>query len=304
MDRGIRDEQILLDDLIYPEGPRWHEGRLYVADFYAREIVWCDLDGNKGKYLDVPGQPSGMGWLPDGRMLTVSMRDASVLVTDGINTEIVADLSARSPCTNEMIVDRQGRAYVGGMMNVYSPDLDLADAGKKAGSNRAMENLYLVDCSRGTSSAAVRVVATDLNFPNGTVITPDGRTLIVAESMSQRLTIFDIAEDGSLENRRNWAELSGMPDGICLDEEGCIWVAICFPEEKRAFQRIAEGGQVMDVITSSRVPMAVALGGPDRDHIFLVETAVVGVADEPGLRVRGNGRVRTGRVPVPGPPFP
>jgi len=304
MNLAIREEHILLNDLIYPEGPRWHEGKFYIADFYAREIVWSDLDGNRGRFLDVAGQPSGMGWLPDGRMLAVSMRDARVLVTDGHNTQVVADIGAYSPCLNEMVVDSKGRAYVGGMMNVYGEQADLSTAREAAGSNGLMENIYLLDCSNGTSKVEIRVAASDLNFPNGTVISPDGQTLIVAESMSQCLTAFDIATDGSLENRRVWAALSGMPDGICMDEGGCIWVAICFPEEQRAFQRIAQGGQVMDVIASSKVPMAVALGGPKRDLIFLVETTVVGVADEPGLRDRGNGQVRVGRVPVPGAGIP
>ena len=298
------EDRVLLDDLVYPEGPRWHDGRLYVADFYAGEIVWCDLRGNRGIRLRVPSQPSGIGWLPDGRMMVASMRDARVLLCDGSKTTVAADLSAWTPCLNEMVVDPLGRAYVGGMRNVYadqrSPD-EIAQGGPVGDQP---ESLYLVEAGKAGMAAHVRIAADDLDFPNGTVITPDGKTLILAESMAQRLTAFAIAEDGTLGGRRIWAQLNGVPDGICLDADGCVWVAICFPEDARAFYRVAEGGRIQDRIASDRVPMAVALGGPARNLIFLVETSVVGVGDEPGLRDRGNGRVRVGRVEVPGAGVP
>lgn len=297
------DERVLLDDLIYPEGPRWHDGRLYVADFYAGEVVWCDLEGGKGVHLRLPSQPSGMGWLPDGRMMVVSMRDARVLLYNGSESTVAADLSDTAPCANEMVVDPRGRAYVGGMRNVYADQRNPEEIAQ-GGLGDEAESIYLVEPGGGGAEARVRTVARNLNFPNGTVITPDGKTLIIAESMSQQLTAFDIAEDGSLHRRRVWAELNGVPDGICLDAEGRVWVAICFPEDARAFYRVAEGGRILDTIPTDRVPMAVALGGPARDLIFLVEARVVGVGDEPGLRDRGNGRVRVGRVGVPGAGVP
>jgi len=300
----MRGERILLDNLICPEGPRWHDGLLYVADFYAWEVVWCDLDGGHGRHLHVPGRPSGMGWLPDGRMMVVSMRDACVLLYDGAEVDAVVDLSAWTPCTNEMIVDGRGRAYVGGMRNVYADRFDTADLAPDAAAGGRLEDLYLVELAENGKDLRVRTVARELNFPNGTVITPDGKTLIIAESMAQRLTAFDIAEDGSLDRRRVWAQLNGVPDGICLDAEGCVWVAMCFPVDARALCRVAEGGGIRNVIGTDRVPMAVALGGPERDLIFLVESQVVGVGSEPGLRCRGNGRVRTGRVSVPGAGVP
>jgi sugar lactone lactonase YvrE len=297
------EERTLLDGLIYPEGPRWHEDHLYVADFYAGEIVRCDLQGGRDIYMTVPAQPSGMGWLPDGRLQVVSMRDARILLYDGQAVTVAADLSGSTPCANEMVVDPQGRAYVGGMRNVYTDKRAPAEIAAGGGDSE-LENLYLVEPGSTGEPSRVRIVATDLNFPNGTVITPDGKTLIIAESMAQQLTAFDIAEDGALFGRRSWAKLCGVPDGICLDADGCVWVAICFPEDARGFYRVAEGGDILDKIATQWVPMAVALGGPDRNHIFLVESRVVGTGDESGVRDRGNGRVRVGRVTVPGAGIP
>jgi sugar lactone lactonase YvrE len=285
----VRDVRVLRDDFMYAEAPRWHDGRLYVSDFYAQEVVAVGLDGSRESVVSVPQQPSGLGWLPDGDLLIASMKDAGVLRFDGASLEPVATLS---PATwvNDMVVSAEGRAYVGGMPNF---DALLADGRRLVEVEFPRVELHLVE-----PDGSARVVADGLHSPNGAAITPDGRTLILAESLTQRLLAFDIEPDGSLAGRRVWAELDGYPDGICLDAEGCVWVAFVYPPEAHGFVRVAEGGEVVDRVSTDRAAVAVALGGPDGDDLFMVETAVVAL-DEPEVHVRGNSRVRVGRTDVP-----
>lgn len=276
---------MLLNDLVFPEGPRWHNGRLWFSDMLAHEVVAVDLGGRRETIVAVPEQPSGLGWLPDGRLLVVSMVDRKLLRLDPDGLAVAADLVNLAPhhC-NDMVVDAQGRAYIGN----FGFDLWNEEARGTA--------LIMV-----TPEGHAGVVAEDMWFPNGMAITPDGRTLIVAETVAHRLTAFDTAEDGSLSHRRVWAQVDARPDGICLDAEGCVWMAS--PREPRAFLRIAEGGEVLDRIDlADRSAYACALGGVDRRTLFLLEAFASRPAD--GTGGRSNGRIRMVEVEVPGVGLP
>jgi sugar lactone lactonase YvrE len=273
--------------LAFPESPRWHEGRLWFSDFYARRVGSVAEDGRVESVCEVPGQPSGLGWLPDGRLLVVSMNDRRLLRLDAGVLAEVADLStfAAGPC-NDMLVDAQGRAYVGN----FGFDLH-------ARAPFATTDLVMV-----TPQGTVQVAARDMHFPNGTVLTPDGRTLIVAESYGQRLTAFDVGADGSLAARRVWAQLDGRgvgPDGICLDAEGAIWLA---SPVSREVLRVREGGAITDRFATDGQAVACMLGGADRRTLFVL-TGRVMTTPEQSLAER-SGAIWTLRVPVPGAGLP
>ncbi len=242
----------LADGFRFTEGPRWHQDRLWFSDMHDHKVWAVDIDGNKELMAEVPNEPSGLGWLPDGRLLVVSMIDRKLLRQDPEGLVVAADLSALTDhrC-NDMVVDAQGRAYVGN----FGFDLH-ADEKPKA------TCLILAE-----TDGSVRVVAEDVMFPNGTVITPDGKTLILGESFGARLTAFTIGDDGSLSDRRVWAQMDGAaPDGICLDEEGAIWVA---SPVGNCVLRLAEGSEVLDRIDLDRGAFACMLGGPDRRRLFI-----------------------------------
>lgn len=267
----------------FGEGPRWHDGRLWLSDFYEHAIKTVDADGKVEVRFRVPNQPSGLGWLPDGRLLTVSMTDRKVLRQEGAGLVEHADLSgiATYHC-NDMVVDALGRAYVGN----FGFDLHKATPEIIATSDTA--TLARVD-----PDGSVHVAASDLEFPNGAVITPDGQTFIVGETMGRRLTAFDIRPDGSLTNRRIWADLGArLPDGICLDAEGCIWIAN--PRAPEAV-RIAEGGAVLEVVETSLPCFAVMLGGDDGRTLFCVTAASSGI---PAPGAAPTGKVEIARVAV------
>lgn len=269
----------------FVEGPRWHEGRLFVSDMGAKQVLTVGLDGHVEEVCAVDGRPSGIGWLPDGRMLVVSMNDRRIvrLEPDGTLVEH-ADVSGlvSAPC-NDMVVDGRGNAYVG------NPGFDM----RNPPSPLPAAELVLV---RPDGSA--RVVDRSVVFPNGPAVTPDGRTLIVAETMGRRLSAFDIAEDGTLSNRRVYAELPGRaPDGIALDAEGAVWVA---DAEGGACVRVREGGEITDVVDTGRGCFACALGGPDRRTLFLLTGD--GFTGE-AIRRRG-GAIETVEVDVPGAGLP
>lgn len=271
---------VLLDGLMFPEGPRWHDGRLWFSDMHAHEVVAVGLDGQRETIVAVPNDPSGLGWLPGGDLLIVSMRDRKLLRYDGSALREHADLSALAPFhCNDMVVDGAGRAYVGN----FGFDLHARAEPKTT-------NLILV-----TPDGACREVATDLFFPNGTVITPDGTALIVGESGGRRLTAFDIEADGSLSNRRVWADLGVPPDGIALDAEECIWVAV--PTNPGAFIRVAKGGEVRQRIDlDDWGGFACALGGPEERTLFMLEARSSDPAEIAGP---GNGRIRALEVDAP-----
>jgi len=273
---------VLLDGLMFGESPRWHEGRLWFSDMPAYQVMTVDLAGRTETIVRVPGLPSGLGWLPDGRLLVVSMTDRRLLRFESGGLVEVADLSklASYHC-NDMVVDRQGRAYIGHFgFNYYSQPFAPAE-------------VILV-----TPDGSARVVAEQMAFPNGSIITPDGRTLIVAETFGVCLTAFDIQPDGSLAGRRIWASTSpAIPDGICLDAEGAVWVASPTGE----VLRIQEGGQVADRINLSRPAFACMLGGTDLRTLFVM-TAKSDSPDE--VRAESSGRVEIVEVDVPGAGLP
>lgn len=276
--------ETLVDGLRFGEGPRWHEGRLWFSDMHARTVFELSPEGTLEAICEVPQDPSGLGWLPDGRLLVVSMRDRRLLRREA-NGSLVehADLSALAPFhCNDMVVDATGRAFVGN----FGFDLH-------GGATPVPTVLLRVD-----PDGTVQVAAEDLFFPNGTVILPDGRTLIVAETFGRRLTAFDLDPDGTLSNRRVWAELpeDRVPDGICLDAEGGIWVASPLGN---ACLRLTEGGTVTDVIELDQGAFACMLGGEDRRTLYVLTAA----DSDPKVTAR-TGRVELTRVEVPGAGWP
>lgn len=275
---------VLLEDLCFPEGPRWRDDRLWFSDMHARAVMTVDLAGGSDKRLDVPGSPSGLGWLPDGRLLVVSMTDRRLLRLEPEGLVLHADLSqlASHDC-NDMVTDAKGRSYVGN----FGFDLHTNAPRKPA-------ELVLVD-----AGGRARVVARDLLFPNGTVITQDGGTLIVGESFGARLTAFDVGEDGSLENRRVFAQLErAVPDGICLDAEGAVWVASPLGNE---VLRVLEGGDVSHRVSCSSNTVACMLGGPERRHLFVCTSSTL---EPEACRVQRPGRIEVCEVDTPGAGLP
>lgn len=240
--------------LCFGEGPRWHDDRLYVSDMHGHEVLAFDSWGRKSVIVEVPNQPSGLGWLPNSDLLVVSMTDRRLLRFDGNALHLHADLSglASFHC-NDMVVDDAGRAYVGN----FGFDLH-------AGAEFKSTSLHFVDTDGRVSAAA-----DDLAFPNGTVITPNGATLIVGESFGGRLTAFDRSPDGTLHNRRIWAQLPQgvVPDGICLDEADGIWIASPTTHE---CLRVEEGGNITHRINLDQGAFACMLGGTGRRSLFVL----------------------------------
>jgi sugar lactone lactonase YvrE len=278
--------RVIREGLFFGEGPRWHDGRLWYSDFYAHAVHAMGADGEDERVLELDGQPSGLGWLPDGRLLIVSMLDRRVLRVETTGEVAVhADLAllATGHC-NDMVVDAQGRAYVGN----FGFDIE---APRERGVPPPPAVLALV----GTDGS-VSVAATDMLFPNGTVITPDGRTLIIAESIGRRLTAFDIGTDGSLSGRRVWADLSAIPvspDGICLDAEGAVWAANALSP---VAVRVAEGGTVLREAEFSQTCFACMLGGEDGRQLY----GLTAVSSDPHQAVPARaGKVEVVTVEVP-----
>ena len=265
-----RDVQVLFDGGGFFEGPRWRDGEWWVSDFYRHQVATYAPDGTETVRVTVDAQPSGLGWMPDGTLLVVSMKDHKVLkvAADG-TTSVHADISEHcGGHANDMVVDRHGHVFVG------SFGFDLMGGGAPAGAA-----LVRVD-----PDGWVDVAAADLMFPNGTVITPDGGTLIVGETMGNGFLAFDLADDGTLSNRRDWARFGTVPegedvaealaainvapDGCTLDAEGHIWAADALAN--RAV-RIAPGGEIVEEL---RVPgdlgvYACQLGGADGRTLLL-----------------------------------
>jgi sugar lactone lactonase YvrE len=282
-----RTTTVLLDDLAFPEGPRWHEDRLWFSDQHDKRVIAMDTDGKAESICEVPNQPSGLGWLPDGRMLVVSMLDKLLLRREPDGSLVThADLSALAPgACNDMVVDETGRAYVGNF------GFDMFGGGQPVDTG-----LIAVE-----PDGSMREVATGLGFPNGTVITPDGATLLVGESMAARIRAFDRnPDDGSLSNPRVWATFDGAtPDGICLDAEGAIWAASPFTGD---VIRICEGGTVLETVkTSHPGAFACMLGGVDRRTLFVC-TAPDHIPEQ--VKAAHQGRIEVLEVDVPGAGLP
>lgn len=270
----------LLDGLIFPEGPRWHNGRLWFSDMHDRKVLAVNMDGDVETMAETPYDCSGLGWTPEGDLLIVSMEDRSLLRQKGDKLLKVADLSdiATFHC-NDMVVDAKGRAYIGN----FGFDLHCDDP------QPAPAKLAFVDES-GKSSVA----ADDLKFPNGSVITPDGKTLIVGESWGAKLTAFDIADDGTLSGRRIWAETRpAVPDGICLDTDGGIWIASPTTQDVRRYK---EGGEMTDCLSVATNAFACMLGGPDGNTLFVLTAED---SDPRKLKGRRTGKIEMTEVTYP-----
>ncbi|SPJ18006.1 Gluconolactonase [Burkholderiales bacterium] len=269
----------LIDGLKFAEAPRWREGRLWFSDFFDERVYSCSLAGDRREEAQVPGRPSGLGWRPDGSLLVVSMRDQRLLRREGQTLHEVADLSAfaAGPC-NDLLVDPKGRAYVGNFgFDLY-----------------ARESPRTTCLVRVDTDGSVHRAAEDLMFPNGMALTPDGRTLIVAETHAHRLTAFDVDDLGRLSRRRAFAELDGAyPDGLCLDAEGAIWVA---DARGHAVLRVRQGqGVVQTVSTGQRHAYACMLGGEDGCTLFICTASGIGPAHAQAQQ----GRIEFVRVECP-----
>jgi sugar lactone lactonase YvrE len=280
---------VLLDGLVFPECPRWHQGKLWFSDMAGHKVLTVDAKG-RSEVIALVQRPAGLGFLPDGRLLMVSEADPFLRRFDPDGLHTVADLSSLgSVVLNDMVVDKEGRAYIG------DDAFDMA-----AGTPPRPGRLILA-----APDGDPRVVAEGLSFPNGMVITPDGKTLIAAETIGRRLTAFDVAADGSLTARRLFADLGVigptgiLPDGICLDGEGAVWVASLATSE---FVRVTEGGAI-----SQRIPVpgkwavACTLGGEDRRTLFLCTARTT---PEDLAQGKSAGSIETMRVDVPGAGLP
>jgi sugar lactone lactonase YvrE len=290
-----RELTTVLSERAYLECPRWHEGRLWIVDFYTYEVLSMAEDGSDVRVeASVPQQPSGLGWLPDGRLLVVSMRDSTILRREADGELVVhADLSSYvAGHPNDMVVDDQGRAFVGN----FGFDL-------MGGADVAPTVLLRVD-----PDGSVTQVADGLWFPNGSVITEDG-VLLVDETFGNRVSAFDIAPDGSLSARRDWARfgdvptatqlgevlpsLAVAPDGCGLDAEGCLWLADAV---NGRVLRVREGGEVVDEIAVDMGVFACMLGGSDGRTLFL---CCAPDFDEHARSAAREAELRTVRVDVP-----
>jgi sugar lactone lactonase YvrE len=278
----VAEPETVVEGLAFGEGPRWHDGTLYLSDMHSHRVVTVSDDGQIDEVAAYHGPLSGLGWLPDGRLLVVAM-EGRVLRLEGDELVEHGDLLALAPHEiNDMIVHPQGWAWVG----QFGFD-------RPGGAPRVTAPLLRVDPD-GTVSAA----AEDLSVANGMAITPDGNELLVAESGGKRITSFDIGPDGALSNRKVFADLGDMvPDGICLDEEGAVWIGAVV---SGCFARVRRGGEVTDRIEMppGRNAVACVLGGPDRRTLYMITATTLGEAE--ASRQARAGRVEKVRVAVPG----
>ena len=281
----------MIDDLGFPEDLRWHDGALWFSDMDRKTVFRQDPAGRITSVLSVDGIPSGLGWRPDGTLLVVSMSDRRLLQLEPSGVSEAADLSglASFRC-NDMVVDHIGQAYIG----TFGFDFEKLQPFSPG-------EIILVPL-RGPP----RIVADELAFPNGMAITPDRKTLIVSETLGERLTAFEIGENGALRNRRVWAHLAGLtPDGISLDSEGAVWVAS--PVSSAVF-RIQEGGRILQKVTVSNQAYCCRLGGPHGRTLYIATSYplpslfVLRALPVPPMRVEHGlvGRIEAIDVEIPG----
>ena len=283
---ATRKVEILLKGGSFFEGPRWRDGHWYVSDFYQHHVLKVSPSSKAETFLEVPQQPSGIGWLPDGSMLVSSMKDMKLLrrAPDG-KVSVHADVSAFcGGWLNDIVADGKGRAWCGN----FGYNHFASEAPKTT-------NIILVK-PNGLASIA----ANGFGFPNGSVVTPDNNTLIVGETTGACYTAFDIGEDGKLSRRRVWAALPDLiPDGCCLDAQGRIWSA---DPIKSRVRLIAEGGAIVEEIeTPGQGPFACMLGGVDGRTLLLACSPPGIGADREG---KTDGCLLTTRVDVPHAGYP
>jgi len=278
---------VVVSGLVFPESPRWHQDRFWFADQFAGRVMTLTLDGVLDTVATLPDHAGGLGWLPDGTTLVVGMTERRLHRSKKGSEpffELHANLAglAGFHC-NDLLVDAQGGAYVGN----FGYDI-------LGGAPTVSTKLIRVD-----PDGRARAVGGPLVFPNGMALTPDGTTLIVAETFARRLSSFQVSPDGDLSDHRTWADLgTATPDGICLDAEGALWVA---SPTTRQLLRVCAGGAVLDRVETLGAPYACMLGGPDR-RILYVCTAET---HDPA-RALGNpsGRIEVVNVAVPGVGLP
>ena len=277
--------EVVAQGFRFTEGPRWHAGRLWFSDMHDGRVCALAADGGVETIAEVAAEPSGLGWLPNGRLLVVSMQDRRLLRQEANGALVThAELGDLAPFhCNDMVVDGLGRAWVGN----FGFDLH-------GGAEPRTTTLVRVD-----PDGRALVVAEELMFPNGTVITPDGGTLIVGESFAGRLTAFRIDDDGALRDRRVWAQLEDghVPDGICLDADGAIWVA---SPTTNCCLRVQEGGEVSARVDCEAGVFACMLGGEDRRTLYLCTAG----DSHPDRTVERSGRIEALTVAVPGAGLP
>jgi sugar lactone lactonase YvrE len=271
----------VLSDLVLVESPRWHDDRLVFSDWGTGEIVVLESDGNRRTLGRVEGgMPFCLDRLPDGRLLTVTQQGLMTVAPDG-TLSAYADLGGLSEFAwNDIVVDGRGHAYVNNINHDFG--------GEFAPGFVAL----------ASPDGPPRLVADELAFPNGMAVTPDGSTLIVAESYAGVLTAYAISDDGSLSDRRVWADLAGAaPDGICVDVEGSVWFAEV-PGQRCV--RVAEGGEVLQTISGDRGYFSCALGGPDRRTLYVTAASWSGMTTEDAR----TGQILAAIVDVPGAGWP
>jgi len=298
----------LTGGLYFGEGPRWHENKLWFSDFYSHKVMTLDENNSIETICEVPSQPSGLGWLPNGDLLIVSMLDRKILKFSEGSISIHADLSeyVAHKC-NDMVVSKDGTAYVG--------NFGMGDAGESLKSTHLM-----IVKSDGT----VLKGPDNLLFPNGTVITEDGKNLIIAETLGAKLTSFDIEDNGELTNRELWARTSPLfslliikflsslgfdlskvdfsrysknlhvPDGICLDEKNGIWIA---SPTSKAVVRIEKGGNITDIISTPKGAFACMLGGKERKTLYVI---ISNSSDPEEAQESPEGEIHSIEVEIPG----
>lgn len=269
----------------FPECPRWREGSLWFSDQHDGFVRRLAPSGEVLEAFAVPGGPSGLGWLPDGDLLVVSMHERRLYRRrDGVLMPW-AELGALHPGhSNDMVVDAQGRAYVGNI------GFDFAGGGAPCSTAVALVH----------PDGRVEQACDGLMCPNGSVISPDGRTLVIAESLAFRLHVWTIREDGRLQDHRLFAEFGNdiIPDGICLDAEGCVWVATV----GNTVVRVREGGEILDrVAVREGSTYACMLGGADRRDLYI---CVAPDHDRNVTLREKRGRIDVVRVAVPGAGLP
>jgi len=293
--------RMLLNGLVFPEAPRWHDGKLWFSDMFSHRVLTVDLQGKSEVVAEFNDRPSGIGFLPEGTPIVVLVRSRKIVRFGNGTVLLHADLS-RLPGTelNDMVVDAHGRAYVG-----------LRDRSVKnspnviKGEEESPEGIALVELD-----GSCKVVADGgLRGPNGSVITPDGKTLIVAESWGARLSAYSIRDDGTLSARRTFADLGSNPDGICLDASGAVWFG---SPRGPGFLRVKEGGEILDRISfkDGKWGVACALGGPQRKTLFMLSAYINDddlkrlVDFQSDLTSTSKGLIETVEVDVPGAGIP
>ena len=275
--------RVLMTGIALGESPRWHEGRLWFADWGAQALISVDPEGANEIMLTAPSIPFSIDWLPNGTLLLLSGGEGQLLrqAADGSMTPHAELTSLSDKPWNELVVDGRGNAYTNGIGFDF-PEGEFAPG-----------LVALV-----TPDGSVRQVADNVAFPNGMAITPDNATLILAESYANQLTAFDIAANGSLETRRVWAAVDGYPDGICLDADGAVWYA---DVPNQCCVRVREGGEVLQTVALDRGGFACMLGGAERRTLFMLAAAW---GEEGMAEVVRTGQLLTISAPAPGVGWP